>query len=227
MKNRAAVLYEQGKPRPCADNTPRVIESLDLAPPGEDEVLIEIRAAGLCHSDLSGIEGARPRALPMVIGHEAAGIVREIGANVSEVRDREHVETSFVSACGACEACRCGRANLCAAHWSTRNSGALPSGTRRLSLDASPEKRRRRIFQAQRRLRPARRRRDGPTGIAAPCREFNACAEVSSLCGRTFPPDVDRSHRVKWHSGPLSGLAGRSGGLFVNPHTTPGDPEAV
>jgi alcohol dehydrogenase len=138
MKNRAAVLYQQGKPRPYADSTPLVIESLDLSPPGEDEVLIEIRAAGLCHSDLSGIEGVRQRALPMVIGHEAAGIVREIGANVSETREGEHVVTSFVSPCGACEACRCGRANLCATHWNARNSGALLSGARRLSLNGSP-----------------------------------------------------------------------------------------
>jgi alcohol dehydrogenase len=77
MKMRAAVLYEQGKPAPYAKSRPLVIEDVDLAAPGEGEMLVEIAAAGLCHSDLSSIAGVRPRPLPMVPGHEAAGVVRE------------------------------------------------------------------------------------------------------------------------------------------------------
>lgn len=135
MQIRAAVLYQQGKPRPYADSTPLVIETVELDPPGADEVLMEVRAAGLCHSDLSSIEGVRRRALPMVIGHEAAGIVRDVGANVTEVVPGQHVVTSFVSPCGACRACRDGRPNLCETHWNARNSGALLSGERRLRLN--------------------------------------------------------------------------------------------
>lgn len=135
MQIRAAVLYEQGKPRPYADSTPLVIESVELDPPGADEVLVEIRAAGLCHSDLSSIEGVRQRALPMVIGHEAAGIVRDVGANVTEAVPGQHVVTSFVSPCGGCDACRGGRPNLCETHWNARSSGALLSGERRLRLN--------------------------------------------------------------------------------------------
>ncbi|MBN9278891.1 MAG: alcohol dehydrogenase catalytic domain-containing protein, partial [Hyphomicrobium sp.] len=79
MKIRAAVIHEMEKPRPYAVSKPLVIETLDLDPPGEDEILVRIRAAGLCHSDLSTINGDRPRPLPMVLGHEAAGEVMELG----------------------------------------------------------------------------------------------------------------------------------------------------
>ena len=98
MKIRAAVLYATAlvpavtdssittsASRPYADSRPLKIETVDLAPPGPDEVLVEIRAAGLCHSDLSSIEGVRKRGLPTSTGHEAAGIVREIGGNVSQI----------------------------------------------------------------------------------------------------------------------------------------------
>ncbi len=138
MKIRAAVLYQQGKLRPYAQSQPLVIETLDLDPPGPDEVLMEIRAAGLCHSDLSSIEGVRKRALPMVIGHEAAGIVRDVGASVTEVTPGQHVVTSFVSPCGACPTCQGGRPNLCETHWNARNTGALLSGERRLHLNGEP-----------------------------------------------------------------------------------------
>ncbi len=138
MKIRAAVLYEQGKPRPYAESTPLVIETVDLAPPGPDEVLMEIRAAGLCHSDLSTIEGIRRRGLPSSIGHEAAGIVREVGTNVTEISVGSHAVTSFVSPCGSCECCLAGRPNLCASHWNARNSGTLLSGAKRLSLNGEP-----------------------------------------------------------------------------------------
>ncbi|MCP5149615.1 MAG: alcohol dehydrogenase catalytic domain-containing protein [Chromatiales bacterium] len=138
MKMRAAVLYEQGKPRPYAESHPLVIEEVDLDPPGPDEALIEIAAAGLCHSDLSAIEGIRARALPVIIGHESAGIVREVGANVTEAKPGDHVITSFVTACGCCAPCIEGRPNLCATSWSARSSGALISGGRRLSVRGEP-----------------------------------------------------------------------------------------
>ena len=138
MKVRAAVLHQQGKPRPYAQSKPLVIETVDLAPPGPDEVLMEIRAAGLCHSDLSSIDGVRKRSLPTSIGHEAAGIVRELGDNVTEVGVGAHAVLSFVSPCGRCECCQRGRPNLCATHWNARNSGTLLSGEKRLSLNGAP-----------------------------------------------------------------------------------------
>ena len=79
MKTAAAVLHEMERPMPYADSRPMVIEELDLDGPGEGEVLVEVKGAGLCHSDLSVINGSRPRQTPMVLGHEASGIVREIG----------------------------------------------------------------------------------------------------------------------------------------------------
>ena len=82
MKTQAAVLYEMETPRPYADTRPLVIEDVTLDGPGTDEVLIEIVAAGVCHSDLSVVNGARPRVMPMVLGHEASGIVRELGPGV-------------------------------------------------------------------------------------------------------------------------------------------------
>src|ERR1051325_1475152 len=83
MKTKAAVLYEMGLAPPYAESTPFVIDQITLAPPGPGEVLVEIRAAGLCHSDLSVVDGSRPRGMPMVLGHEASGVVRELGPTVS------------------------------------------------------------------------------------------------------------------------------------------------
>ncbi len=138
MKIRAAVLYEQGKPQPFAESRPLVVEEVELAPPGPGEVLVEIRAAGLCHSDLSAIAGARIKETPLVPGHEAAGIVREIGEGVSRVAPDDHVVLVFVASCGACAACLRGEPHLCDVSWQARSSGALITGARRLSLDGRP-----------------------------------------------------------------------------------------
>jgi alcohol dehydrogenase len=129
---RAAVLYEQGKKRPFAASQPLVIEEVELDPPGEGELLIEIGGAGLCHSDLSTIEGLRPRKLPAVGGHEGAGIVRALGKGVSGLAVGDHVVTLFVSSCGRCRYCAEGRPNLCDASMSARSAGTLLSGERRL-----------------------------------------------------------------------------------------------
>jgi len=110
MKTRAAVIHEMQKPRPYARSKPLVIETLDLDPPGPGEVLIRIRAAGLCHSDLSTINGDRPRQMPMVLGHEAAGEVMEIGPGGSDLKVGDHVILVFVRA--AAIACRAWRAGL-------------------------------------------------------------------------------------------------------------------
>src|SRR5262245_22394684 len=96
MKIRAAVLQATGLERPYERSQPLHIEDVTLDPPGPGEVLIRIRAAGLCHSDLSVIDGNRPRPVPMVLGHEAAGEVVESGKGVTAFKAGDHVVTAFV-----------------------------------------------------------------------------------------------------------------------------------
>ncbi len=138
MKMQGAVLYESGRDRPYSETTPLVIETLDLEGPRENEVLVEIRAAGLCHSDLSTIEGIRERPLPTVLGHEAAGIVREIGPGVTDLEEGDHVVLVFVMSCGACIECTTGRPHLCGASFASKMKGELIGGGKRLSLNGKP-----------------------------------------------------------------------------------------
>ncbi len=138
MKITAAIMVEQGLPRPYAETQPLRIETVDLDGPGEGEVLVQIAGAGLCHSDLSAIEGNRPRALPAVAGHEAAGIVAEVGRGVTRLSPGDHVVMLFVASCGACALCQSGRPNLCQSSWSARAAGTLQSGARRLSRAGQP-----------------------------------------------------------------------------------------
>ncbi|WP_135465862.1 zinc-dependent alcohol dehydrogenase family protein [Crenalkalicoccus roseus] len=132
MRMRAAILFEQGRPRPYAASRPLQVEEVALEGPGRGEVLIEVAAAGLCHSDLSAIEGIRPRPLPVVIGHEGAGIVRECGQGVTDLRPGDHVVTVFVSSCGTCRYCVRGRPNICPSGFAARAAGTLLSGARRI-----------------------------------------------------------------------------------------------
>ncbi|HIB20790.1 MAG TPA: alcohol dehydrogenase [Rhodospirillales bacterium] len=138
MKIKAAVLYEQGKKTPFSESKPLKVEEVDLEPPGAGEVLIRTGAAGLCHSDLSMINGVMQRKVPMVPGHEAAGVVEEIGANVTQCKPGDHVVMSFVPICGECEFCITGRSNICSTAFNARATGALINGNRRLSLDGEP-----------------------------------------------------------------------------------------
>ena len=138
MKMKAAVLRAQGMPRPYADSHPMTIENVDLDPPGPGEVLYKIIGAGLCHSDLSTIENLRPRKLPTIPGHEAAGIVEEVGPGVTGLKRGDHVVSMFVSSCGDCRYCNNGRPNLCQSSLAARTDGTLVSGARRLSLNGEP-----------------------------------------------------------------------------------------
>ena len=113
MKIKAGVLWECGKPRPYAESLPLSIEEIELDPPQDGEVLIEIKAAGLCHSDLVAINGERAKPTPIVIGHEAAGVVVELGSSVAGFAVGDHVVPSYVASCGSCEMCRVGRPALC------------------------------------------------------------------------------------------------------------------
>ena len=91
MKTKAAVLRQMELPHPYAESRPLSIEEVDLDGPGENEVLVQVAGAGLCHSDLSVINGSRPRPVPMVMGHEAAGVVRDIGPGVKGLVPDDHV----------------------------------------------------------------------------------------------------------------------------------------
>ena len=132
MKVRAAVLSELALPPPYAVSQPLVIRELDLEPPGPGEVLVSIRAAGLCHSDLLVIDGNRPRPVPMALGHEAAGIVEAVGPGVHDLAPGTHVVTAFVPGCGHCAPCQAHRPALCEPGARANTAGTLLSGARRL-----------------------------------------------------------------------------------------------
>lgn len=133
MQTRAAVLREMGLPGPYAASKPITIEELTLAPPGPGELLVRVRAAGLCHSDLSVIDGSRPRVMPMALGHEAAGEVVETGPGVDGFAPGDHVVLAFVPVCGTCDFCAAGRAALCEPGAAANAAGTLLGGARRLS----------------------------------------------------------------------------------------------
>jgi len=135
MKIRAAVLDKMGASPPYAASKPLSIVSVELAPPGRGEVLIKIAAAGLCHSDLSVINGDRPRPMPMALGHEAAGVVEELGEGVTDLRVGDHVVVVFVPSCGHCAPCAEGRPALCEPGAAANGAGTLLSGARRLTRD--------------------------------------------------------------------------------------------
>ncbi|MFZ1105214.1 MAG: zinc-dependent alcohol dehydrogenase family protein [Hyphomicrobiaceae bacterium] len=138
MKMRAAVIRETMKPRPYAESKPFAIEEVELEAPGEGEVLVRIKAAGLCHSDLSTVNGDRPRPMPMVLGHEAAGEVVELGPGVKGLAAGDHVILVFVPSCGGCVPCMEGRPGLCEPAVPANASGTLVTGARRLSVGGQP-----------------------------------------------------------------------------------------
>ena len=135
MKIRAAVLHAMGVPPPYSDSKPIAIETLELDDPGQGEVLVKVAAAGLCHSDLSIVNGDRPRPLPMVIGHEAAGIVEKCGPGVDDLKKGDHVVLVFMPSCGRCVPCAEGRPALCDPGLAANIAGTLISGARRLKRD--------------------------------------------------------------------------------------------
>jgi alcohol dehydrogenase len=143
MEIRAAVLEGMDAAEPYADSKPLTIETLELDPPGPGEVLVRIKAAGLCHSDLSVINGNRPRPMPMALGHEAAGIVEEVGpvhgGGESDLKPGDHVVFVFMPSCGHCEPCTVGRPALCEPGAAANGAGTLLSGSRRLHrADGTP-----------------------------------------------------------------------------------------
>jgi len=131
VRVRGAVLREMGLPTPYARSRPLDLVELELDAPGAGELLVRVGAAGLCHSDLSVIDGSRPRVMPMVLGHEAAGEVEAIGPGVEGIVPGDHVVLAFVPACGHCAPCQTGRPALCEPGAAANAAGTLLSGARR------------------------------------------------------------------------------------------------
>ena len=136
MRIRAAVLDRMGAAPRYAESKPLRIAEVELDPPGRGEVLVRIAAAGLCHSDLSVINGDRPRPMPMALGHEAAGVVEALGEDVTDLQPGDHVVMVFMPSCGHCVPCAEGRPALCEPGAAANGAGTLLSGGRRLHCDA-------------------------------------------------------------------------------------------
>ncbi len=131
MKSRAAVAFAAGKPLE--------IVAVDLEGPKSGEVLVEIMATGICHTDAFTLSGDDPEgAFPAILGHEGAGIVREIGSNVSSVRVGDSVIPLYTPECRHCDFCLHPKTNLCQSIRSTQGQGVMPDGTSRFSLDGEP-----------------------------------------------------------------------------------------
>lgn len=133
MKTQAAILWKMGLSRPYRESRPMTVEDVELAPPGPGEVLVQIKAAGVCHSDLSVVNGDRPRPTPMALGHEAAGVVVETGPGETNFAPGDRVVAAFVPSCGSCKMCVAGRPGLCEPGGLANAAGTLLSGARRIS----------------------------------------------------------------------------------------------
>ncbi|MGD8316091.1 MAG: S-(hydroxymethyl)glutathione dehydrogenase/class III alcohol dehydrogenase [Myxococcales bacterium] len=131
MKTRAAVAHQAGKPL--------TIETIDLEGPRAGEVLIEIKATGICHTDAYTLSGADPEGIfPSVLGHEGAGVVVEVGPEVKSLKPGDHVIPLYVPECRACEYCLSGKTNLCQAIRVTQGKGLMPDASSRFSLGGDP-----------------------------------------------------------------------------------------
>lgn len=138
MQITGAVLEEIGRPRPYATSRPLTISRLELAEPGPTEVLVRVEAAGVCHSDLSVVNGHRTRPVPMLLGHEAAGRVVRTGAQVDDLSAGQRVTMTFLPRCGTCAGCRTGGRLPCSAGTASNTAGTLLHGSRALTRDGSP-----------------------------------------------------------------------------------------
>lgn len=127
MKTVAAVLRAV-TPRPYGESRPLRLEDVELGAPRAGELLIRVEAAGVCHSDVSVVDGSRVRPLPMALGHEAAGVVEELGAGIRDVKAGDHVVLTFVPSCGRCPECAAGRPALCAPAAVANGAGTLLHG---------------------------------------------------------------------------------------------------
>jgi S-(hydroxymethyl)glutathione dehydrogenase / alcohol dehydrogenase len=131
MKTRAAVAWQAGQPL--------TIETLDLDGPRAGEVLVEVKATGICHTDYFTLSGADPEGLfPAVLGHEGAGVVVDVGAGVTSLKPGDHVIPLYTPECRQCKFCLSRKTNLCQLIRGTQGKGLMPDGTSRFSLDGKP-----------------------------------------------------------------------------------------
>ncbi len=131
MKTRAAIAWSAGQPL--------TIHDVDLAPPRAGEVLVEVKATGICHTDYYTLSGADPEGrFPAILGHEGAGIVLEVGAGVTTLKAGDHVIPLYTPECRQCKFCLSQKTNLCQAIRGTQGQGLMPDGTSRFSLDGQP-----------------------------------------------------------------------------------------
>jgi alcohol dehydrogenase len=138
MQITGAVLEEVGRTSPFVDSRPLTVGPLDLAAPEAGEVLVRIEAAGVCHSDLSVVDGNRARPVPMLLGHEAAGRVELLGPGVTDLRVGQRVVMTFLPRCGECAGCATAGRIPCGPGSASNSSGELLGGGRRLSRDGTP-----------------------------------------------------------------------------------------
>ncbi|MEO8836790.1 MAG: S-(hydroxymethyl)glutathione dehydrogenase/class III alcohol dehydrogenase [Caldimonas sp.] len=131
MKTRAAVAWKAGEPL--------TIETVDLEGPHAGEVLVEVKATGICHTDWYTLSGADPEGLfPAILGHEGAGVVREVGAGVTTLAEGDHVIPLYTPECRHCKFCLSRKTNLCQQIRATQGNGLMPDGTSRFSIGGKP-----------------------------------------------------------------------------------------
>lgn len=135
MKTAIALLSQMDAERPYGTSKPIKIVEAELSPPESGEMLIKMAAAGLCHSDLSVINGDRPRDMPVALGHEASAIVQEVGANVTRFQPGDHVVLVFAPSCGHCLPCAEGRPALCEPGAVAAGKGSLIGGTKHITYE--------------------------------------------------------------------------------------------
>lgn len=127
MKCKAAVAWEAGKPLE--------IEEIDIQGPQKGEVLVEVKATGVCHTDAYTLSGSDPEGLfPTVLGHEGGGVVVEVGEGVTSLKPGDHVIPLYIPECGVCKFCKSGKTNLCQSIRVTQGKGLMPDGTSRFSI---------------------------------------------------------------------------------------------
>ena len=127
MQTRAAVAWKAG--------APLTIETVDLEGPRAGEVLVEIKATGICHTDEFTLSGGDPEGIfPSILGHEGAGVVLEVGAGVTSVKPGDHVIPLYTPECRQCKSCLSRRTNLCTAIRATQGQGLMPDGSSRFSI---------------------------------------------------------------------------------------------
>jgi Zn-dependent alcohol dehydrogenase len=199
MKTHGAVLRTAPAATPYAQSRPLAIEELELAPPQSGEVLVRLAAAGLCHSDLSYLDGTLGKPFPLVLGHEASGVVEAVGPGVTDLHAGDHVVFAFVPACGRCTACLAGHSGRCANGIAANNKGELLGGGTRFLLDGAP---------AYHHL-----------GVSAFC-EHVVCAQESLV---RIPDDVPLEIAAVFGCAALTGL----GAVFNAARVTPGSSVAI